>query len=910
MISYRSMMEDKNKLIRLWGKTSKGSKNPDDFHPVIFHMLDVGNVARELLREDISPRWSNIFTNTFNVEAITLSYWLPYFVALHDIGKVSAAFQAQNKKQMMRLKLEGFELKPLDIPHSHISQIHIENMLSQIFTSNSTKAQLFSEAIGGHHGRFAHPDSDIKSGRRKLSAEPGHWNSMRQLADKILKDEFLKINPILLPDPRNISTAIMAFNGFTILCDWLGSDERYFKTSPNIDLPSYLEISRQRAAQATYYSGLKAPTLSSAPTKTEELFADLSPMRPLQIAIDDIPEKILQSPSLTIIEAPTGEGKTEAALALAHRIAQTNGSDELYYALPSMATSNQMYGRLQTHLEKRLGLNIDVKLVHGQAFLVDENSRIETPTDSIEPLENGEAQNDSDAKVAISWFNSRKRALMAPFGVGTVDQAELATLNVKHAALRMMGLVGKVVIVDEVHAYDTYMTTIIERLLSWLVSMNTSVILLSATLPKKRRQQLALAYGVKPVLADEQADVYPSLFTLSKNGQHQANPAVWQPNRRIELRALHFTDDHAQEKAQWLLDAITHDGCACWITNTVKRAQKIFKALIQITSSDVDLELLHSQIPLYDRQRCEDRLKNKYGRDGRRPKKGIVVGTQVLEQSLDLDFDVMVSDLAPIDLLLQRSGRLHRHDRERPTKHATQRFWLNFETESNGDLKPGTDHMIYDEYLMRQTHKILTDKLSTGDAHILLPQEYRILIEAVYGNDPPSVESQLYEAWQELISKQKKAMAEAKKRLLPIPHPRDSFAKTSAMSIAFEEDENRADWVIAKTRLGERTLNIIPLEREGDFIILPGSEDRISVQAEASREIQRRILLRQLRISRQVAIDAILIDAEKNPTTLFTQSVLLKGFFPLWMEGGEKEFKTDRGLLRISLDSELGLDIE
>lgn len=903
---------NQNQLLRLWGKTRKGSTNYEDFHPVVFHMLDVGNIARGLLSDDTSPRWRHALANAFNIDVKTLSNWLPYFVALHDIGKVSAAFQALNKQQLMRLKGEGFEFEPIDIPHSHISQIYIEDALPQVFATNSTIVQIFSEALGGHHGRFAHPDNDIKSGRRKLSTEPAQWRSLRQIADSILKDEFLKVDLNLLPDPVNISTAVMAFTGLTILCDWLGSDERYFEISPNMGLPLYLENSRQRAAQAVNNSGLIAATLSSVPTKTETLFADLMPLRALQLAIDDIPEELLQFPSLTIIEAPTGEGKTEAALALAHRIAQLNGTEEMYYALPSMATSNQMYGRLQTHLEKRLGLTADVKLVHGQAYLIEENSQAETPTTSIEPLENGEIKNDSEAKESISWFNSKKRALIAPFGVGTVDQAELATLNVKHAVLRMMGLVGKVVIVDEVHAYDTYMTTIIERLLGWLASMNTSAILLSATLPKARRQQLAQAYEVHLTLNEEQADAYPSLMVISKNDFHQASPAVWQPNRTIELQALHFGDDDAKEKAQWLLNAVANGGCACWIANTVKRAQRIFEALRNIAPPDVDLELLHSQIPLDERQQREERLKSKYGREGKRPNsgKGIVIGTQVLEQSLDLDFDVMVSDLAPMDFLLQRAGRLHRHDRVRPSHHAIPKLWLNYETQENNELKLGTDRSIYDEFIMRQTHGILTEKMLAGHPQIQLPKDYRTLIEAVYSDEPPSEDSPLYDAWLELQSKQRIAAQEARERLLPAPNPRDSFASTAAMRIRFEEDENNANWIVAKTRLGERTLNIIPLERDGDFILLNDASERITIRAEASRETQRKLLRRQLRISNQTFIDETINEADKDPAELFAESTLLKGFYPLWLKGGKKEFKTQKGLLQIVLDPHLGLVIE
>ena len=825
--------------------------------------------------------------------------WLPYLIALHDVGKISVAFQSLNKEQSARLRREGFTLNSADVRHEHVTQIYLDSALSQIFGNAPSKmSQIISEALGGHHGSFAHPDDDIKAARRQLNGEPAEWKTYRQSADTILKNELLKCDLALLADPSHVSIAIMAVTGFAILCDWLGSDERYFPPAPTTELTEYVEASRERAARAARQSGLLTLTQSHASAQVQLLFSDLIPLRPLQLAIDDIPDDILQSPSLTIIEAPTGEGKTEAALALAHRIARITGTDELYYALPTMATSNQMFGRLQTHLEKRLGLATLVKLVHGQASLIEENLLA-----AIQPLANGETKNDAEAGESVAWFNSKKRALIAPFGVGTIDQAELAVLNVKHAALRMIGLVGKVVIVDEVHAYDTYMTTVIERLLRWLATMNTSVILLSATLPMSRRKRLTEAFGVPIELREEQANAYPSLLVMSDKVVHQASPAVWQPNRIIDLRELHLNDDAANEKAKWLLDAVANGGCACWITNTVKRAQRIFDVLQKNAPRDVDLQLLHSQFPLDERQRREDALKSKYSRESTRPAKGIVVGTQVLEQSLDLDFDVMVSDLAPVDLVLQRAGRLHRHDRTRPDAHAMPLLWLNFETTPDGDLKLGTDRTIYDEYIMRQTRATLAQR-----TRIELPKDYRTLIEAVYSDEKPSEDNLLYDAWCELDAKKKAAAKEARERLLPEPSRNDSFAQTAAMRVKFEEDENRADWFVAKTRLGEPTLNVIPLERGGNFVVLDANE-RISVLAEASRETQRRLLRRHLRISNKAAMQAIEEGAEKDATELF-KSALLKGFYPLWLTNGKTTLATERGKLIIELDPQLGLVVE
>lgn len=905
-----------DKLLWLWGKTQYGNTDSSHYHPALFHMLDVAFVSQYLLNDDAPPRLKNILSQSLGVSPETLVDWLPYLVALHDIGKVSIAFQRSNNGQKDRLTHNGFSFNDIaqqDIHHSLASQVYVEK-LSKLSPKMS---QTWSEAVGGHHGRFSHPD-EVKKGRAILDSETPEWNSYRESADAILQNIFLKQDLSTLPDPIDISIAIMAINGFMILCDWIGSDSRYFKLEPNLSFDSYVSECMQRAKLAVESTGLLISSTSEAPADVHSLLADLSSLRSLQILIDDIPDEFLTHPTLSIIEAPTGEGKTEAALALAHRIGRITGVDDMYYALPTTATSNQMFGRLQEHLKNRLRLSSLVKLVHGQAYLVEDDLRAEFPSSMIAPLENGESSHEESLE-SVAWFNSKKRALLAPFGVGTIDQAELAVLNVKHVGLRMSGLAGKVLIIDEVHAYDTYMTTIIERLLRWLSSMNTSVILLSATLPISRRKQLAEAYCKGVVLDDQSNKTYPNLL-LIKNKVSEEKTAwtpnqeikVWQPNRVLEINSLHFTDDDEQvlKKAKWLIDQARNGGCACWITNTVKRSQNIYEAVDKLKKEmvlDIELDLIHSQFPLSNRQDKEIQLKDKYGRKGdKRPKRGIVIGTQVLEQSLDLDFDVMVSDLAPIDLLLQRVGRLHRHERSnRPFTHDKPRFFINFETDPEGGLKLGSDRRIYDEYIIRATHREIAKRIAKK-LPIILPADYRALIEIVYAT--PDKSDPLYDEWLELDSKDDRFRKKAREKLLPEPHPRVSFAETAAMKIKFEEEENSAAWIVAQTRLGEKTLNVIPLERDGDWVYLDDGI-KVNVKAEAGFPIQRKLLKNHLRISNPDAIVAIESDAKEHGTALFRKSTLLKDYFPIWLSKGETSLPKEKPDIHIKLDLTLGLTI-
>ncbi|MBI1880906.1 MAG: CRISPR-associated helicase Cas3', partial [Chloroflexi bacterium] len=731
-----------DRLLRCWGKTGKDDR---EFHPALYHMLDVGHIAQQLLASPASPRWRQVLSRAFEVEPETLLDWLPWFVAMHDIGKISVPFQALNPAQKLRLESEGFAFgrwqRQYHLHHTFVGYLVLKDELSQLGLPERW-LRAWREMIAGHHGVFGQANLDADKRTFRYIQEPDEWLQLRARAAQLLQSFLLRLPPGQWPEPTNISAVIMALTGFTILCDWLGSDSRYFTPHPYTDLPDYVLISRQQARQAVSQAGFFQPSRSNTPTAFESLFPGCTPARPLQQAIDAIPAELLAQPCLAIIEAPTGEGKTEAALALAHRLARSYGSDEFYCALPTMATSNQMFLRIQ--------------------------------------------------------------ALLAPFGVGTVDQAELAALNVRHNALRVIGLAGKVVILDEVHAYDTYMTTIIEQMLRWLAALGSSVILLSATLPLSRRAALAQAYGVD--LADQpiQEQAYPSLWLGSRAGTCHLTPPAYQPQRQFHLRHLHLPHDNAPTKARWLLDAVAGGGCACWITNTVDRAQQLAQAVDNLDPT-TDLLLLHACFPLDDREHLEELIRQKYRPGGDRPARSIVIGTQVLEQSLDLDFDLMVSDLAPLDLLLQRMGRVHRHQNSRPEAHQAPHFWVNSELDPAQPerVQMGADR-FYTEYILQKTWQTIANIRV-----ITLPADYRPLIEAVYGTEPPQPGEALYEAWGKLHKQENKARDEAKLRLLAKPDPEQPFCRNN--QTAFKEDEDSTAWFVAQTRLGQETVSLIPL---------------------------------------------------------------------------------------------------
>ena len=581
-------------LQRCWGKTDPKNSDPQQFHPALYHMLDVGHVAQILLSDACPPKWINTISTTFRIETDITRSLFPFLIALHDIGKVSATFQRMNADQYARLIKEGFQFgQSSDLYHTQVSRnfIRFERPKANSMEMTDEDFRVIGEMSAGHHGYFISA-SDITDTRIKLrKEEPPLWKKLRISAFSTLLGVFIQPGRIFSFGSYNISAAALILTGFTTLCDWVSSDQRFFIPEPIADLDNYIVLSRERAREAVYQDGFSRVKKSIAPATFSALFPSLKYPRPLQLAIDEIPDNILREPSLTVIEAPTGEGKTEAALTLAHRIALLRGFEELYYALPTMATSNQMYFRVQKFLHEQLGLGTSAKLIHGQSFLQQDLV-------PVEPLSNGI---DNQDNLSMDWFNSKKRALLAPFGVGTIDQIELGALNVRHSSLRLSGLAGKVVILDEVHAYDTYMTTIIVRLLEWLRTLGTSVILLSATLPQSRREQLVRGFNPDVTIPMGSA-AYPLIMAVGENDFKQLTPNAVSPQRELNLEFLDLASEQYDEKASWLLQQVEHGGIACWITNTVERAQQTCHALQQSADEDVEIILIHARFPLAQRE--------------------------------------------------------------------------------------------------------------------------------------------------------------------------------------------------------------------------------------------------------------------------------------------------------------------
>lgn len=904
------------RLLLPWGKLQ------DDgvYHPALFHMLDVGNVAQALLDEEAAPRFRKVLATALDAgDPSSLSTWLPLLVAVHDIGKLSAPFQGKDgrdrtRRERERLTSQGFNfgrMRGKDYPHQLVSAIFAQYDLPELAADfPDTLLRVVRDALGGHHGVFATVPELSAAADYVKCAEPKEWTALRAAAFRVLGDVFVhnRRDNVCFPSPARTRAATVALAGFTILCDWLGSDASHFPCEPNLTLDQYLPLSRDRARTAVERIDFAPPRPPRRYPGFRALFPTIEVPHPLQVAIDALPESAITWPCLFIIEAPTGEGKTEAALALASRLAASGPSDELYVGLPTTATSNQMFGRVHNFLNRDQERERPVKLIHGQAFLVEDDLLVHLHDDAV-----------ADSAVA-TWFSSRKRALLAPFGVGTVDQVELTALSARHYMLRLFGLAGKVVIIDEVHAYDTYMSTVLEMALQWLAALGSSVILLSATLPTSRHAALARAFlsGTGPDAAEslEAATLpYPCLAAYSPAGTVIASPPAGQGRR--DLSVVFVNDESPEKQASRLLRLIDGGGAVCRICNTVDDAQTVFRALEALAPAEVERILIHSRFPVHQRQEIEAGIARRFGPESTRTREesSVVIGTQVLEQSLDLDFDFMVTDHAPTDLLLQRAGRLRRHKRDRPDDREPTVLFVQLPRTADGSPVFGVWRWIYDEYILWTSWLTLEKRQGSDDcAEIALPADYRPLIEATY----PSGELTLpagspyaqvvHEAYMAYHAEASRASGEARLRL--IPDVSSAGGITEAVAVQFEEDTDGGGrgWGSAKTREGAERLTVIPLYRHGDRLSLDRAGNELLGPA-CDQACQLRLLQNSIPVTISRSRERLAADwraAREQAPGWFRndkKAPLLRYTVPLVLDGDTAKY----GKLTVTLDPRLGL---
>ena len=498
--------------------------------------------------------------------------------------------------------------------------------------------------------------------------------------------------------------------------------------------------------------------------------------------------------------------------------------------------------------------------------------------------------------------------MLAPFGVGTIDQSLLSVLQVKHGFVRLFGLAGKTVILDEVHAYDVYTSTLLDRLLEWLRALGCRVMLLSATLPESRRKALLKAWtGGESELPSAS---YPRLLIADDRGV-KAVPFAASPGREARVHLSGVPEPDLPARLGQMLQA---GGCAAVIRNTVGQAQDTFRLLRdRLSAEDVEVDLLHARYPFDDRQQRETATVARYGKGSdrhaenpSRPHRSVLIATQVIEQSLDLDFDMMVSDLAPIDLLLQRIGRLHRHHRpDRPVAQAA--LWL-IEPELDDSLVPkfGPTEFIYERSVLLRTWLLLQDR-----SILRLPEETEGLIEAVYGDDPNGMLSTPNATCRKALDEADRETHrlatdhERRARQLTIGDPHGGRGPLTEFCQQLDEENPEVHASLqAATRLTRPSVSVVLLyQMDGEVSFDRDGTDPIHIAATPSLAVTKRLLGRAFSLQHAGVVGALI---DESVPSAWRRSSLLRFHRLLCLDcHGEASV----GNWRIRLDDDLGITI-
>ncbi|MBQ9903445.1 MAG: CRISPR-associated helicase Cas3' [Synergistaceae bacterium] len=797
--------------------------------PFVIHSQDTAGIIRKFfsdwLPEQIRNELAKGLQEQNNIEKLyERSENLCYLVALlHDIGKLTLAFQSKIAPKIEN-QIEFFQSIGIEISKPAEFRSSPHQIAGHAILEDYKFPQEIAVIVGSHHGKGA-SENEVNF---QFNTFPRNYFGRGQTQEKFwrsLWEEWISYSLSksgftveTLPKP-NVKSQ-MLITGLLIMADWIASNTYYF---PYIDVGETLNESDLEDRVNSAWKKLSFPEILyiNSYCNAAEIFNDRFGFEPNSVQREVI-DIVSRNPfhGLYILEAPMGLGKTEAALSAAEILIERKGAGGIYFGLPTQATANGIFGRIRDWASKCDPQLHSIRLAHGMTELNKE----------YRALLKKKAEDSGDENVIIhEWFEGRKQALLADFVIATIDQFLLASLQQKHVMMRHLGLAGKVVILDECHAYDAYMNVYLDRTLAWMGAYNVPVIVLSATLPPERRNEMVKAYLNRPVLPEIKGDVEPYAYPIMT---YTCGNDVIQKALTCDIPEKKISVEYLEENAlsSYLSSKLKDGGCGAVIVNSVPYSQELARAL-ELEMPDFKIICFNGRFIATDRAKIEEDILSKAGKKSNADTRSklIVVGTQVIEQSLDLDFDVMVTELCPMDLLLQRSGRLHRHNRNRPLE--CQRPVLAVLEPS----EPRTS--VYSKWILEQTRKYLPEEL-------VIPSCIPELVSKVYAK--PSEDSETYAEYEKQID-DKKYKAEKyciKSNML------NSRRRYNLLTHFFTGEAGNSAEAEASVRDTDETIEVLVLKRKSDteYSLVSGKYD-FDITSALSEDEALNIARERLRLS-------------------------------------------------------------
>lgn len=736
---------------RLWGK----HKGLTSEYPVVCHLMDAAATAGKLWdvvdKDGSLAKWRSY-----------VSFW----AGLHDVGKISPSFQVKvpelYKKLVDASPEYGEDRAVPSLGHQEVTHWGLVQILRELGYAAGDSARKdvghqVAQMLGGHHGRFCAAVSRREwanpSGRTGVGA--GKWEDERRRHAELLRG--LTGAEEGLDEHLPPALVVLAL-GVIVVADWLVSQTTFIE--PRLPGPGW-SATEEQVREHWERSLADAPRLiSEAGLGTAEFrdlpFADLFGFEPntLQRSLVERLPSLVNGPGMLLVTAPPGDGKTEAALYAAGVMARSSRATGLGFCLPTMATTDAMHRRVRAFLRTAFVGAPALTKAHSMAWL-SHDAAADAAASAVD------APGVVSGPEATGWLYTGKRPLLAPLSTLTIDQALVAVLPVKFNVLRLMALSGKVLVIDEAHSFDAWMHALLLRFLEWMGALGAPVVVLSATLTGTTARSLVEAYlrGCGHDLSDAFSPVYPGwLFVSAENGKVSEPVAVASERERViefPVRAVRRGRDTAHPEhrisvIKELLRPLTEgpEGCVLVCCTTVAEAKETYDALadwfseLEASGGEAPgLRLLHSRFRAKDRAAVTDSCERDFGKTGTRPRT-VLVATQIVEQSLDLDFDLIISDLAPLAFLLQRSGRCRRHQNPGGDPHEALRpRWLSRDprvvvldpVDANGSFEvPDAWGKVYAESLLRRTSILLRER---SNSPIGIPSDVQSLVDDVYAAD-------------------------------------------------------------------------------------------------------------------------------------------------------------------------------
>lgn len=858
-------------ITKAWGKARPEGEGAQ-FHLLVYHALDVTAVGATYLRH--SPALLGWLKHCLGIrDDEILIRWVCFWLALHDLGKFSLSFQAQRPDIMARLQGDAPHTRGL--PHVRHDSLGMWFWEEELLYRSMSEAwfgpddeslidgvSCWARAVTGHHGQppLSNPT------QMHLHFRPQDKAAAHAFVDA-MRQQFLPPGEARGVSANGSAAFVRASQrvswwvaGMAVLADWIGSNATVFRyhDEPTLSLEHYWDRALTLADQALTEAGV-LPVAVRPRMGIDALFPMIQTPSPLQRWAADV--ELCAAPQMHLLEDVTGAGKTEAALMLTHRLMAIGAADGFFIGLPTMATANAMYGRMAACYGRLFDGDASLVLAHGRKDLVDgfALSVISPGREEHDPAQ----LDDSATSRCARWLaDHNKRALLAPAGVGTIDQALLGALQSKHQCLRLLGLFRKVLIVDEVHACDAYMQRTLESLLEFHAAAGGSAILLSATLPGRMKQALLKAYArgrnqKAPQLATRPAFPLITSWTTTAEGLPavQETPIATRPDVRRSVR-VHYESD-VSKVLDLIIRALDAGQCVAWIRNTVADALQARELVLPHVAAQ-QVTLFHARFTLGDRLDVESQVLNQLGPDStpERRRGQLLIATQVAEQSLDIDVDLLVSDLAPVDRLIQRAGRMRRHARDSTGRRlapgcADERgepwLWVYGPAWTESPSKDWfKDTFPKAAYVYEDHAQLWLGARQLQSGAFTMPDDARALIESVYGDDAVLPDS--------LVSSSTRADGKA--------HAERSTAQVNSVKLDAGYERSGADWLAdtaAPSRLGEESVDVVLARWQGDQL-LPWRNDKLHYPwAYSTVRVPRRLIDQPLlpdSAARQVALTA------------------------------------------------------